>query len=147
MTDTVPSTALIATRGDTFRKRITLTVPVLDEETGEPVLDEDGNPTEEPYDLTDCILWFTVKLHKNDDDDDAVIAAYWEDEWLSSLIAVDDPTTGIMTVLVPKETMKDIAMGRYYYDVQLLDAAEDNTTIHRGTFDVDWDITRRTTVG
>lgn len=128
-------TALITRRGDTFHKRVTLTV--TDPDTEE----------EEAYDLTDCTLWFTVKVHSNDADDDAVIAAYWEEGGNSSQITVADPTAGVIEVTVTADEMDDFAVGRYYWDLQLLDAGLEVTTIDDGTFDVVRDITRRVTVG
>lgn len=96
--------------------------------------DKDGTP----LDLSDKILWFTLKENIEDDDNDAAIQ-----------IRVDnhtDPANGITKLTVsPQDTYNLIPDMEYYYDFQL--SSIDGTfvkTVLAGKVKVLPDVTRRT---
>ena len=95
------------------------------------LLDELG----EAIDLTGAIIYFTVKKKLTDDDDDAVLSKEVTDHI--------DPLEGKTTVSFTYEET-EIAIGRYYWDVQIeVDGVI--TSTNYGIIRVLPDITRRTT--
>jgi hypothetical protein len=85
-------------------------------------------------DLTDTTVFFTVKKKLSDTDDEALIS--------KTIDTFDDPTTGIMTILI-SDTETDLKSGSYYYDVQLKDENGYISSISKQRFSVEQDITLR----
>lgn len=95
--------------------------------------DENGDA----LDLTDCVLYTTVKQNSDDTDANAKI---------SSTLAITAPATGGIATwtLVPADTQ--YLIGQYYWDVQLKDSSSKITTLIRDIFEVLPDVTIRTSV-
>jgi len=111
-------------RGDAFRQEINV------RENGQPV------------DITDWVIYFTVKKNKEDSDDDAVIK--------KDIRTHTDPINGKSFLLVlPAEL--DSLVGKHYYDFQVKRpvtepvAYDDIETPLEGPIIFSVDITRRTT--
>lgn len=87
-----------------------------------------------PIDLTDGTLFFTVKKRESDPDSQAVIKKQFTE--------FDDPTNGITEIiLTPDET--NIPPGNYYYDVQFISQEGITSSARRGFLLVVPDITER----
>lgn len=93
--------------------------------------DADGNP----INLTDAILFFTVKENKSDSDSNAVIS--------KSQSSHANPTGGATSISLTNSDT-NLKVGNYYYDFQLVDSAGLVTTILTGIFMIKQDITTRT---
>jgi hypothetical protein len=89
-----------------------------------------------PIDLTSSVIYFTVKKKTGDLDSAAYIAKN---------ITSHSQATGGISAIALSDTDSDIAIGTYYYDIQLVDSAGSVTTITTGNFLVLRDITIRTT--
>ena len=93
--------------------------------------DVDGNA----IDLTDCLVFFTVKRNIDDTDDQAIIKKEIDD--------FAEPTSGIATLWLTHDDT-NIDPGYYAFDIQLKDTADQISSSSRGTFIVEQDITIRT---
>lgn len=93
--------------------------------------DSEGNPK----DLTNSVVYFTVKTEPNISDDNASITKKVVDH-------VDALNGKSQVSLTPEDT--DLEPARYHYDFQLVDAANKITTLVVDKFIVKADITRRT---
>jgi hypothetical protein len=89
-----------------------------------------------PIDLTNSVIYFTVKKKTGDLDASAYIA--------KDITSHSQATGGISAITIT-DTDSDIAVGTYYYDIQLVDSVGIVTTITTGNFLVLRDITIRTT--
>jgi len=85
--------------------------------------------------LTSATIFLTVKKNTSDADTSAVIS--------KTVTAHTNPTGGISALTVT-HTDSAIAIGNYYYDIQLVDSAGSVTTITNGSFTIKRDITVRT---
>lgn len=104
-------------RGDTFSRTITW-------------LDE----SDQPYDLTDGMLMFTVKKDILDSDDDAI---YKEDQSTTGVV------DGVLTFGIDKDTVKTMSSELYHYDVQYVAPSGDVRTLIGGQLVVPFDVTQR----
>src|SRR5690606_29418699 len=86
------------------------------------------------YDLTDGIVFFTVKERLSDDDDDALI--------LKNIDTFTEPESGEM-ILELSSMDTEIEIGKYWYDIQLKDSAGRIVSSEKGRFVVIADVTRR----
>lgn len=126
-------TALDVTRGDTLRYTVTLTDP-----------DIPANP----YNLSGCTLWWTLKEdrdRKDADDSDAIAALYWVSGGGASGIVVATPADGEPVITMTPTQTDGLDQDLYYWDLQLTDSAGDTWTSDSGTLKVRQDITRRRT--
>lgn len=91
-----------------------------------------------PVDITGWLVSMTVK-------------ANWAQEDAEAVVSIDvtehiDPANGITLIaLTPAAHTDGITPGKYYYDIQVKTAAGGITTIMRGPFSIEYDVTRRTT--
>jgi hypothetical protein len=90
--------------------------------------DENGDA----IDITDWVVWFTVKSDQNALDDDADIQVIVDTH--------SDPTNG-KTVVELSNDDTDLEIGSYYYDIQTKDSDDKIKTIVAGKFIVSRDIT------
>jgi hypothetical protein len=67
-----------------------------------------------PSDISDYEFWFTLKANFEDDDLDAVLQAHT----VAGDFTGDDPTNGLVFIVVEAVDTLGIASGKYYYDVQ-----------------------------
>lgn len=87
------------------------------------------------YDITSATVFFTVKTNKTDADASALIS--------KDVTSHSSPTDGeTMITLTNSDT--DIAVGTYYFDIQLVESGGTVTTCVEGQFVVKQDITVRT---
>ena len=85
------------------------------------------NPDCSPIDLTDFDILFTIKRSHFDTDSDALFQGTLLDGDIVYLD--DDPTLGIIQVIIPHENTILMRQGRpYYWDAQLEDAANKIST-------------------
>ncbi len=98
------------------------------------VLQADGKT---PFDLTGCELFFTVNPLTNpgNTDSGAVIQL--------STTTFGNPLLGQATIIIPNSVTQNIPPATYYYDIQLLDASGNITSLAQNQFVVIADITRR----
>lgn len=89
----------------------------------------------DPIDITGYTVFFTVKINKTDTDDVAVIA--------KDITSHSDPTAG-ETQIVLTDTDTDIAVGDYFYDIQLKTDVGEIKTVVIGQLVVRQDVTVRT---
>ncbi|WP_438979913.1 BppU family phage baseplate upper protein [Polynucleobacter sp.] len=87
-----------------------------------------------PYNLTDCTVFFTVKLRDIDTDAQALIT--------KTITSHSDPTNGV-TQLDLSHTDTNFKPGTYKYDFQLKSSGGDIMSSSRGTFVLVQDITIR----
>ena len=90
----------------------------------------------DPIDLTDTVIYFTVKKKTADLDSAAYIS--------KNITSHSQATAGLSAIAIT-DTDSDIAVGTYYYVIQLVDSAGKVTTVTTGNFLVQRDITIRTT--
>lgn len=90
--------------------------------------------TNTAVDLTGASLFVTVKQNKTDTDAEAKIA---------TTLTILVPSSGIATWDI-KATDTQYLLGQYYYDIQLVDALGEVTTLINDVFNVVSDITIRT---
>ena len=91
-------------------------------------------------DISDWIIFFTVKKDMDDSDDDAVIK---QNIGTGQDYDPSDPTNGVSRIhLTDSNTSIDIR--NYYYDVQVKKSNGDILTILEGSFTVTPDISNRT---
>lgn len=93
--------------------------------------DVDGNA----INLTDGVVFFTVKNNKNDTDAEAVITKEIDD--------FDTPLTGVC-VLTLTSSDTDVTAGDYWFDIQFKDSLGRISSSYAGKFIVSRDITVRT---
>src|SRR4030095_10047647 len=84
-----------------------------------PLVDETGNP----FDLTGCSVWFSVKQRFNLADGDAVVSSSWVDGGASNGITVTDPASGWIAFGITAQQSVDLVASLYVADVQVLDTA------------------------
>lgn len=87
--------------------------------------------------LTDSVVFFTVKRRVGDSDDDAVITKDIED--------IETPASGKVEVVLSPTNTSELA-GAYFYDIQLKDKDGNITSSDKGKLIVEKDITIRTTI-
>lgn len=94
----------------------------------------------EPYDLTGCTVYFTVRpraqlqgLTETINDNAATIH--------KAITSHSDPTGGKTTLELSKVDT-NIDAGSYYYDIQIKTATDDIVTVTRDTFRIYNDVTR-----
>ena len=90
--------------------------------------DADGNA----INLTGATVFLTVKKKQTDPDTAAIIA--------KKVTSHSQATAGITAVTVT-HTDSNVAVGSYYYDIQLVDSNTTVTTITTGAFTIKRDIT------
>lgn len=88
-------------------------------------------------DVTGWKLYFTAKSKRDDTDANAVIGP------ASVTASGDDATNGIITLTLTQSDTA-VATGAYFYDLQLVDDANNVETIESGTVRVLQDITTTT---
>src|SRR4030095_8657126 len=77
-----------------------------------PLVDETGNP----FDLTGCSVWFTVKQRFNLADADAVVSSSWVDGGASNGITVNDPPSGWISFGITTAQSLDLVASLYVAD-------------------------------
>lgn len=97
-------TSEFITRGDTK----TWTLPLTD-------------TTGDPFDLTGCTVWFSVKARYNLPDAEAVVSSSWTDGGASNGITVDDPASGWIAFGLTAAQSSELIASLYVADVQVLD--------------------------
>jgi hypothetical protein len=93
----------------------------------------DGEGT--PYNITGWTVYFTIKTHLTDLDVNALIR--------KEITSHTSPTSGITTINLSALEM-ELAVGVYYYDIQILTLENKIYTIQKGKFFVEYDVTRGT---
>lgn len=93
--------------------------------------DIEGNP----FDLTDCIVFFTMKEKPTDSDEDAIIA--------KEVTEHDEPEQGITRIPLTKEET-DVTPKYYFYDLQIEDEDGIVLSSEAGRIKITQDITVRT---
>ena len=93
--------------------------------------DTDGDP----IDITSWLIFFTLKLDKDDSDSEAV--------YTKTVEAPSGSSDGIIIVSIPGSDLSTL-VGPYYYDFQFIDATGNVRTITSGAITFNKDITRRT---
>jgi|SRR5579859_1975040 len=105
------------------------------------LLDKNGSP----LDLTPISVrvWFTIKYYLGDADQNAVAQATLMNGGISFR---DVSTSGHITVTIAAANTVNVAEGttKLYYDLQVLDSTGRVTTVEKGLFIVDPDVTRAT---
>lgn len=96
------------------------------------VKDSDGNAV----DITNYDIFFTVKKDIGDSDNDAVIKV---DQTVSS------GSDGTVTITIPKSQTTDLTPMTYVYDIQWKDTSDKIKTLLVGDFNVEQQVTQRTT--
>jgi hypothetical protein len=94
---------------------------------------------DEPLDLTNCLVWFTLKRSLSDSDEDALIA-----KTLIDGITVTNALEGLATVQIDPEDTDSLTVPILgaYYDVQIRDSLDNIFTISQGTMNIVSDVTR-----
>lgn len=120
-------TTLILRPGDDF----TYTASVTDED-------------EEPFDLTGCTLWFTVKRRLSDADEDAMAALYWTSEDADG-ITVSDEASGVAEIAIDADATAEFTQAAHRWDLQIEDTGPKKRTVDSGILVVMPAVTMRTT--
>lgn len=107
------------TRGDTQ----TINVPYL-------------SSTGAALDLTGSTVFMTVNAAENPTDDSGAVLS----KTITSFAA---PTTGIAVITITNADTQNIAVGDYYYDIQVKDASGNVTSSKKDKFVITGDVTRR----
>lgn len=89
-------------------------------------------------DCTGWTIWFTLK----EDETDLDAAAVLQVSTTAGDVADDDPTNGIMYLVVPATSTDSITPAKYYYDFQRVTSDGSITTLDSGRVTVKYDITR-----
>jgi len=92
--------------------------------------------TNNPVDLTDCAVMFTVRADKADANDDNALIK-------KDVYTHTDPTNGKTTINL-LHTDTDVTPGNYSYDVQYVDTENKVKTLVIGECTVVQDVTKRT---
>lgn len=98
------TTSELITRGDTKTWMLPLT-----------------DTTGDPFDLTGCTIWFSVKQRFNLPDTDAVVSSSWSDGAPPNGITVDDPASGWISFGLTAAQSSELIASLYVADVQVLD--------------------------
>lgn len=122
-------TSDLITRGDTK----TWTLPLTDS-------------TGDPFDLTGCTVWFSVKQRFNLPDTDAVVSSSWVDGGASDGITVADPASGWIAFGLTAEQSSELIASLYVADVQVLDPDDNVQTVWKLRLAIGAGATDRTTV-
>jgi|SRR6188474_2448697 len=93
------------------------------------------------YNLAGCSVWWTVKSSLSIPDDDAEVFAYWKDGGDFSMITVEDPPTGKVTVRIPSVITSTLSSIPYLYNLQVVDLVGDVFTVDEGTLTVRGQVT------
>ena len=86
-------------------------------------------------DITSWLIFFTLKLNKDDSDSEAIYQYTAE--------APSGSSDGTIIINIPGENLNTL-VGPYFYDFQYVDASGNIRTITSGTITFNKDITRRT---
>jgi len=84
-------------------------------------------------DITGYTFWLTIKTLEAQADSDAVLQ--------KEITTHTNPTGGITTFPITSAESGAIEVGDYQYDIQMKSAANDISTLVRGTFIIEQDIT------
>jgi hypothetical protein len=116
-------------RGDAWR--ITVTIPNADKSG--------------PFNLTSGTVLFTLKDARDNGgtDDNALCALSWVDGGVANGIAVTNPTTGVAVITVPSSATGQMEDRPYKYDVVVVNAAGEPTTVVIVAFTPAMDVTKR----
>jgi len=90
-----------------------------------------------PIDITGYVVFFTVKKKPTDPDSEALIIVDRDTHTL--------PSEGKTEIEIPN-SMTNIPIGTYYYDIQIKDTDDRIFTVARGKFEVVWQATKRTEI-
>lgn len=92
----------------------------------------------EPFNLTSCDIWFTVKYRYTDDDDDAVFQ-----KTVGDGITVTNPTAGLITIDINPADTEDIPKVKtiLVYDLQIKNSGGSKWTSASGNIVVNPDVT------
>jgi len=89
----------------------------------------------EPIDISGWLIFFTMKVSKDDSDSEAVLTKTVE--------AQSGSSDGVIQVTVPGADVNTL-VGPYYYDLQFIDLDGQVRTITSGAVTFEKDVTRRT---
>lgn len=67
---------------------------------------------DEPIDLTDTTVYFTAKRKKTDTDAEAAVAV--------NVTSHTNPTEGETKISIPAATTRELAIGDYFWDIQII---------------------------
>lgn len=103
------------------------------------LIDKDGNPLD--LGAVGVKVWFTIKYYLSDVDQNAVAQATLANGQISLR---DVATSGRILVTVPATATQYVREGttKLYYDLQVKDAGARISTVEKGLFLVDPDVTR-----
>lgn len=90
-----------------------------------------------PHNITDWIVFFTVKSVLTDPDANAKIT--------KNITSHADPLNGLTLIDLAATDTASLPAGTYYYDIQVKTDAGKIYTIQKGKFVIDADVTIRTT--
>jgi len=85
-------------------------------------------------DITGWLIFFTLKLDKDDSDSEAIYS--------KTIEAPSGSSDGTITVSIPGADLNTL-VGPYYYDFQFVDASDNVRTITSGAITFEKDVTRR----
>lgn len=92
-----------------------------------------------PYNITDWVIFFTVKSDVNDPDTSALIQ--------KNITVHTTPLSGITELTLSPSDTASLLIGDHYYDIQALQPATPPNnniyTVQRGKFSVTYDVTTR----
>lgn len=116
-------------RGDTVRIPLTFSTSVTD---------DDGVTTETPIDITDYVIWTTLKSDIELSDEDAGLQV--------ATVVHTDPANGQTELVLEAALTTLLEPGKYSYDIQTVTPDGDVSTIECGIVKVYADVTRVTVI-
>lgn len=110
----------------------------------------------QPYDLSDCTIWFTVKSSLRDGDEDALFQKTSE---VTGGIEIMDAEQGLVSIGISQSDTNNLPVPdnlqnreiidyfqEFYYDLQVMAPTGGLYTAARGRFLVSFDVTRNNSV-
>jgi hypothetical protein len=91
-----------------------------------------------PVNITNWVIWFTLKKNEDDLDSSAVVKRQFTN--------FTDPTLGKVTLIVATPTETYSLLGKYFFDIQYKDGDGIVRTPDSGTINFTRDITRATSM-
>lgn len=89
-----------------------------------------------PHNITDWIVFFTVKAAVADPDANAKI--------VKNITSHADPLNGLTLIDLAASDTASLALGEYFYDIQVKTSTGKIYTIQKGKFVLAYDVTMRT---
>lgn len=87
----------------------------------------------DPFDITGSTIWMAVKEKRSDPDEDAV--------FIKEVTSHTDPSGGLSTIGIAASDTATAEIGKYFYDILLIDSLGKRQSSETGNFFIEQEVT------